>query len=74
MMYGTVPVTYFVGCPGDDRRVDVLFGAGNRFVQRQSLGQEGRYGRGERAARAVRVLGVSSRMERRGVASSVSAL
>lgn len=74
MVHRAVTLADFVFGSGDDCGIDVLLGADDRFVQRQSMGEKSCYGRGESVQPVPCVLGVSSRMERRGVALSVSAL
>ena len=73
MVHRAVTLADFVFGSGDDCGIDVLLGADDRFVQRQSMGEKSCYA--EESVQPVPcVLGVSSRMERRGVALSVSAL
>lgn len=73
MVHRAVTLADFVFGSGDDCGIDVLLGADDRFVQRQSMG--GKAATAEESVQPVPcVLGVSSRMERRGVALSVSAL
>ena len=66
MVHRAVTLADFVFGSGDDCGIDVLLGADDRFVQRQSMGEKSCYGRGERAARTVRVRRVEPHGAQRG--------